>query len=188
MRILLGLVAALVLAGGAVAVWYWEPWAEDEGGAVAGEAPLLRADYTGSACRELAGVAASLAERETDAGGFLRELGRRAAGIREGPRAYGDLARGGRNLIRGKGFLARFDDGTSGQVRHFAGIAVATSYGGGATTRLISIFVRDDPEDSPDGRLTDEGIAFATAVMSAELELELAPRWIVDRLCRRNPA
>jgi hypothetical protein len=187
-RILLGLLAVLALAAGAAGVWYWEPWAEDDEGVDAGEVTVVSADYTGSACRELAGLAARLAATEDDAVQFLRDLGRRAAGIRQGPRAYGDLARGGRNLITGKGFLARFDDGTIGQVRHFAGIAVATSYGGAATTRLISIFVRDDPEDSPDGRLTDEGIAFATGVLTGELPLELTPRWLLDHLCRREPA
>lgn len=182
MKILLGLFALLALAAGAAAVWWWEPWAgEDEPIQV----DTLAAEYRGSACRELAGVAAALAERGDDPIAFLRALGRQAAGIRPGARAYGDLASGGRNTIPGGGFLARFDDGTGGQARHFAGIAVATSYGGAAATRVISIFGRDDPEDSPDGRLTDEGIAFATAVLSGELALADAPAWLLDHLCRR---
>jgi hypothetical protein len=183
-KIALGLLAVLAIAAAAAAVWWWEPWAEDE----AVDPDSLSAEFKGSACRELAGVAAALAEGDDDPVGFLRALGKRAAGIRPGARAFADLASGGRNRIPGKGFLARFDDGTAGQARHFAGIAVATAYGGAAATRVISIFGRDDPEDSPDGRLTDEGIAFATAVLSEDLALEETPAWLLEHLCRRSPA
>ena len=70
-------------------------------------------------------------------------------------------------------------------MRHFAGIAVASTLGGGGATRLISIFVRDDPLDSADGQLTEEGIAFASAVLTGDLEPEETPRWLLDHLCRR---
>ena len=105
----------------------------------------LSEEFSGSACRRMAGLAAKLAERDQDEADFLRAFGLRAAGIRPPPARYGDLARGGRNLIAGRGFLARFDDGSAGQVRHFAGIAVASTFGGGGATRFLSIFVRDDP-------------------------------------------
>jgi hypothetical protein len=173
----------LLVAGGAAALWLIEPWADDQ----QIEVEDLSEEFRGSACRQVAGVAARLAERDPPALVFLRDLGRQVAGIRKPPRAFGDLARGGRNKIPGRGFLARFDDGSFGQARHFAGIAVATSFGGVASTRLISIFVRDDAEDSPDGRLTDEGILFATEVLSADLELDETPRWLLDHLCRRRP-
>jgi hypothetical protein len=175
-------IAILILAGGAVA-WLWAPW--DEGGDQI-ELDALAEEFRGSSCRRLAGVAAALAEDERSPVAFLRELGRRAAGIRPPPRGFGDLARGGRDLIPGKGFLARFDDGSAGQARHFAGIAVARSFGSAADVRRISIDLRRDPAGSPDGRLTDEGIEFATSLLDGELALAESPDWILDRLCRRN--
>ena len=182
MRILAAIAAALAI--GAV-VWLWQPW-DDEADRV--EEAGLSEEFGGSACRRLAGVAARLAEAESPPDAFLRALGRRAAGIRPPPRAFADLARGGRDLIPGKGFLARFDDDSAGQVRHFAGIAAAVSFGGARNTRRISIEVRRDPPDSADGRLTDEGIAFASALLGGELEVEEAPRWLLKRLCRRSDA
>jgi len=176
------LLALLVLVGGAVA-WLWAPW--DEGGAPV-ELDALAEEFRGSSCRRLAGVAAGLAEDDPSPVAFLRELGRRAAGIRPPPRGLGDLARGGRDLIPGRGFLARFDDGSSGQARHFAGIAVARSFGSAENVRRISIDLRRDPADSADGRLTDEGIEFANGLLDGELEVAEAPDWILDRLCRRR--
>ena len=188
MKVLAALLAVLAMGCAAAALWYWEPWSSD------GDAPAELAeqaedpegDYTGSACRRLAGVAAKLAEDDPPAGPYLRDLGRAAAGIRSGSRGIGDLARGGRNTLPGRGFLARFDDGTDGQARHFAGIATATAIGGATATRAISIFVRDDPAGSADGRLTDAAIAFANGLLAGELEPRVAPRWILDNLCRRR--
>lgn len=188
MRFLAALLALGAIAAGAAALTYWEPWSEGDGGdasGVAAQARDLGSEFGGSACRRLAGVAAKLAEGGGSPVAFLRELGRAAAGIRPGSRAYRDLARGGRNVLPGRGFLARYDDGTAGQARHFAGIATATALGGGAATRVISIFVRDDPAGSPDGRLTDAAIVFANAVLAGGLVLEQTPRWLLDNLCRR---
>ena len=185
MKLVAGTIAVLASAAAAFTVWIWEPWAETEE-----ESPdptELSDEFRGSACRQFAGLAARIAAADPSPLIFLRELGRQAAGIRPPPRALGDLARGGRNKLPGKGFVARFDDGTTGQARHFAGIAVATTFGGIASTRLISIFVRDDPAESADGRLTDEAISFASQVLRGELELEEAPRWLLDHLCRRRP-
>ncbi len=178
-------VLALALAAAGGAVWWWEPWEDSSEERI--EVEDLSEEFRGSACRQVAGLAAKLAETTDSPVVFLRDFGKRVAGIRPGARAYGDLARGGRNLIPGKGFLARFDDGTPGQARHFAGVAVATTFGGAAATRFASIFLRDDAEDSPDGRLSDEAIAFAGGVLSGEVELEETPRWLLDRLCRRKP-
>ena len=183
MKVFAGLLAALAILGAAAALWFFEPGAGDEDET---DPAGLSEEFTGSACRRMAGVAAKLAERERDEAGFLRAFGLRAAGIRPPPRAYGDLARGGRNLIAGRGFLARFDDGGAGQVRHFAGIAVASTFGGGEATRFLSIFVRDDPLRSPDGQLTEEGILFATDVLDGDLALEETPSWLLEHLCRRN--
>lgn len=184
MKILAGLVVVVALACAGAALWWAEPWANGDSDSI--DFAELSAEYQGSACKRLAGLAAKLAEREDSAPAFLRAFGKQAAGIRQGPRAYGDLARGGRNLIAGRGFLRRYDDGTQGQARHFAGIAVATSFGGGSYTRWVSIFVRDDPLDSPDGRLTEEGIAFAGEVLSGDLELAETPEWLLEHLCRRR--
>jgi hypothetical protein len=133
----------------------------------------------------MAGVAAAVAEESPSSLVLLSELGRRVAGIRPPPRALGDLARGGRDLLPGRGFRARYDDGSAGQARHFAGIAVATTIVGGAIpTRLISERLRDDPRGSADGQLTEAGIEFATGLRSGELTPAEAPSWILDNVCR----
>ena len=185
MRIAAGILAALVLAASGFTLWLWQPWADDDQDAV--DLSTLSDEFRGNACREIAGIAAALAEPEPAPLIFLRDLGRQVAGIRPPPRGFTDLARGGKDRVPGRGFLRRFDDGSSGQARHFAGIAVATTFGDAARIRLISIFVRDDPEDSPDGRLTDEGISFATQVLRGELALDQTPGWLLDHLCRRRP-
>jgi hypothetical protein len=179
------LLAVAALAAAGAAAWYVEPWSES------GEDELdlagLEQALTGSSCRRLAGISARLAEREREPSAFLRALGLQAAGIRPPPRALADLARGGSNRIPGRGFLARFDDGSAGQARHFAGIAVATTYfGSSGATRWISENLRRDPPGSADGLLTEEGILFATEVLSGELALEQTPQWLLDHLCRRN--
>lgn len=180
---------ALALLAGAAAgvVWYLDPFGDSDSDDEV-DLEALADEFQGSACRQVAGIAAAIAvrEREPSTVAFLRSFGRQVAGIRRPPRAYGDLAKGGTNEVPGKGFLTRFDDGTIGQGRHFAGIVVASTFGGGQATRLISIFARRDPLDTPDGRLTEEGIAFSDLVLSGELELDEAPGWILDNLCRRT--
>jgi hypothetical protein len=194
-KVLAGLLAAVAILCAGAALWHFEPWADDEDptevsargeGSAPSEESEPGEELTGSACREMAGLAARLAARERDPSSFLRAFGRDAAGIRKPPDAYADLARGGRNLIVGRGFLERFDDGSAGQVRHFAGIAVASTFGGGGATRFLSIFVRDDSPASADGKLTDEGILFADKVLDGELALEQTPSWLLGHLCRRK--
>jgi hypothetical protein len=189
-KIVAGVAVVLALALGAGALWYFEPWNGEDGGGGEDRVDLsaLTVEFQGSACRQAAGIAAGLALQDPVLGSaeFLRGFGRQVAGIRPPPRAYGDLARGGSNQIPGKGFLAPYDDGTTGQARHFAGIVAAVTYGGGQATRLISIFARDDALESPDGQLTEEGIDFAEAVQSGDLELDETPGWILDNLCRRR--
>lgn len=184
-KILAGLAVVAVIALGAGAVWYFEPW--DDGDDEVDLAALTD-EFQGSSCRQTAGLAAGLALQDPELTPieFLRAFGRQVAGIRPSPRAYGDLARGGSNQVPGKGFLARYDDGTIGQARHFAGITVAATFGGGQATRLISIFARRDPLESADGQLTEEGIAFADYVLRGALELDETPGWILDNLCRRS--
>lgn len=183
MRLPAAIAAALAVGLAGAGLWLWQPWGAGEDSVAEDE---LSEESRGSACRRLAAVAARLAESDPPPPAFLRALGRRAAGIRPPPRGFADLARGGRDLIPGRGFLARFDDGSAGQVRHFAGIAAAVSFAGGRNTRRISIEVRRDPPESADGRLTEEGIAFATAVLRGELELDESSEWLLERLCRRR--
>jgi hypothetical protein len=202
-KALAAVLAVAALAGGGAYLWLESDSGDPEGSGESRDAAAPEREqggpdgleasgpgdpaFAGSACRRLAGVAAALAGQDLTPLETLRELGRRVAGIRPPPRAFGDLARGGRDLLPGRGFLARYDDGTSGQARHFAGIAVATTIVGGAVpTRLISERLRDDPSGSADGRLTEAGIEFSQELRSGDLTLGEAPAWILENLCRRR--
>ena len=57
-------------------------------------------------------------------------------------------------------------------------------FGGSALTRWISENLRRDPAGSPDGRLADEGIDFAQALLAGRLELSEASEWIRETLCK----
>jgi hypothetical protein len=151
---------------------------------IATDRPLGQLEESGTACERLAGLTTTLGGRESTPGGFIRALGLAAAGIRPPPRALADLARGGRDLIPGGGFRAAYSDGTSGQARHFAGVAVAGTYGGAAATRLVSVFLRGDPAGSADGRLSERALDFAALVESGELALEQSGVWILENICR----
>lgn len=151
---------------------------------IATDQPLAELEEDGTACERLAGLANALGRRESTPGGFLRALGLAAAAIRPPPRALADLARGGRDLILGGGFRAAYSDGTAGQVRHFAGVAVASVYGGAAATRLASVFLRRDPVRSADGRLSEQAFDFASQVTSGELPLDQTGVWILENICR----
>jgi hypothetical protein len=146
--------------------------------------PTVSRQLTGTACERLAGLAGQLAETDDSVNDFLLDLGQQAAGISKGRRALADLARGGRNRIPGRGFKRRFDDGSIGQVRHFAGYVRASMFGGGNVTRWIGEHLRSDPAGSPDGRLGDEGIEFAQDLIAGRLELSGASAWLRIHLCR----
>ena len=195
MKLLVAIV--LVLAAGAAGYVLLDPFADDSHSvAGAGHAPVAGAGersaadaartepLSGTACQRLAGLAANLAVRDRIAERFLIDLGQQGAGIRPGRFALIDLARDGRNIILGRGFKTEFDDGTRGQVRHFVGVARASMFGGSALTRWISENLRRDPAGSPDGRLADEGIDFAQALLAGRLELSEASEWIRETLCK----
>jgi hypothetical protein len=189
----------LVLAAAAAGYLLLDPFGDDPD-SVAGAGPASVAGagkgsaadagqgrtepLSGTACQRLAGLAANLAARDRSAERFLIDLGKQGAGIRTGRFALIDLAGDGRNIILGRGFKSEFDDGTRGQVRHFVGVARASMLGGPALTRWISENLRRDPADSPDGRLADEGIDFARALLAGRLEPSDASAWIRGRLCR----
>ena len=179
MKALLAVVLACVLAAGAVLAYLAiDPFGDDSD-------PTASLHLTGTACERLAGLAGYLAETDDNVNDFLLDLGQQAGGISKGRRALTDLARGGRNRIRGKGFKQRFDDGSIGQVRHFVGYARASMFGGTNVTRWISEHLRHDAADSPDGRLGDEGIEFAQDLIAGRLELSEVSAWLRTNLCRR---
>jgi hypothetical protein len=189
MRLFVAIV--VVLGAGVLAYLVFDPFGDESdpvasgGGARTTGAEGTRTEaLSGTACERLAGLAASLAARDPGAQRFLTDLGQRAAGIRPGRLALIDLARDGRDTIPGRGFKSEFDDGTRGQVRHFAGVARASMFGGTVVTRWISENLRDDPAGSPDGLLADEGIAFAQALLAGRLDVRAAAGWIRERLCR----
>jgi hypothetical protein len=181
MRLLIAL--AIVLAAGVFTYVVLDPF-DGESDSSAGARVTQTAPLSGTACQRLAGLAANLAARDRTAEQFLVDLGKDGAGIRPGGYALLDLARDGRNVIVGRGFKSEFDDGTRGQVRHFAGVARASMFGGAVVTRWISEQLRGDPADSPDGRLANEGIDFAQALLAGRLELSEASPWIRERLCK----
>jgi hypothetical protein len=173
-------IGLVVLAAGALAYFVLDPFADESD-------PSASRGLTGTACEKLAEHAGQLAEEDKTPPAFLFALGREAAGIRPGRRGIADLARGGHNRIPGRGFQRRLDDGTQGQVRHFVGLSVATMYGGGSPVRWISEHLRRDPAGTPDGRLSDEGIAFATQVITGRLALDETSGWLRRNLCRKRP-
>ena len=175
-------VLAVVLAAGAFAYVVLDPFG-GESGSPAGAQATATEPLSGTACRRLAGLAANLAARDRTAERFLTDLGQQGAGIRPGRFALLDLARDGRNVLVGRGFKPEYDDGTRGQVRHFVGVARASMFGGSVVTRWISENLRRDPANSPDGRLADQGIDFAQALLAGRLQLSAASGWIRARLC-----
>ncbi|TKV60654.1 hypothetical protein FDO65_02870 [Nakamurella flava] len=141
------------------------------------------------ACARLADLIDEIAAARPSPRQLLDATGERAAGIRSGLAGLLDLKAGGRDLVPGVGFRAEYDDGTRGQVRHFAGIVVSTVRMGGPATRLVSERIRNDPADSPDGRLSLAGIQFAQEVLSGAIPVAGAGQWVRDHLSARpSPA
>ncbi len=114
---------------------------------------------------------------------FVVELADRVAGIRRGPLAVLGLLAGGRSRLRGGGFRAELRDRTASQTRHFAGIARAVTVVGAARTEWLSVHVRRDAPDSPDGRLTSLAIEFASQLLDGSLATGEAGEWIRVNVC-----
>ncbi|MEF2976670.1 hypothetical protein [Subtercola sp. YIM 133946] len=138
---------------------------------------------TRDGCAALCAMAASLAAQGPGGRRYLVEFGRRGAGIPAGPLWFVAAATGGRNPLRGRGFAASLDDGSTGQARHFAGIVASVARLGPRATRWLSVHVRRDALDSADGRLTECAIEFATIIRSGELDPADAPDWLRAHLC-----
>ena len=118
---------------------------------------------------------------------FIERLGHAGAGIRPGVRGLVDLALAGENRLPGHGFRAELDDGTAGQARHFCGIAASCARFGPRLTWWVSVHLRRDAPDTPDGRLTDLAIAFVESLLGGELGVGAAPEWLRRELCDRVP-
>jgi hypothetical protein len=140
---------------------------------------------TGNACADLARNADEIAAAHPEWSGhaFLVELGSRVAGIGRGRMAVIGLMVGGRNRLKGGGFRPELRDHSAGQTRHFVGIARAVTVFGADRTRWISVHVRRDAPDSPDGRLTDVAIEFAAGVLDGSLSPDRTGDWIRENVC-----
>ena len=136
-----------------------------------------------NACLALAAFAGTQARDRPAPGELVRRLGLAGAGVRRGPLGLLDLARAGRNGLPGRGFRAELDDGTDGQVRHFCGIAACCDRFGAKATRWVSIHLRRDPPEEPDGRLTDLAIEFVGLLRRGELAVDGAEDWLRRTLC-----
>ncbi|PJJ73133.1 hypothetical protein CLV46_2717 [Diaminobutyricimonas aerilata] len=131
---------------------------------------------------QLARIAERLALRTDDPRRFLRGLAWNCARIRPGLLGIADLASGGGNRFRGTGFRAEFDDGTRGQVRHFAGVAVAPVLLGDRLARIALRWALRDPDGSADDNLSHAALAFSAALRSGGLPVSAAAQWIRENL------
>jgi hypothetical protein len=138
-----------------------------------------------SACEEMAQVAEAIAAEHPDWSPreLLVELGSRVAGIGRGRLALVGLVLGGRTRIRGGGFRPELRDHSTRQSRHFAGVARAVTVFGAERTRWISVHVRRDAPESPDGRLTELAIGFATGLLDGSIAKDGAGEWIRTNVC-----
>jgi hypothetical protein len=136
-----------------------------------------------SACEELAQVCDEVAAEHSHPQDFLVELGYRVAGIGRSRLPVVGLVLGGRNRIRGGGFRAELRDRTAGQARHFAGTARAVTVFGAERTEWLSVRLRRDPPDSPDGRLTTLAVEFAGRLLDGSLPASEAGDWIRSNVC-----
>jgi len=142
---------------------------------------------TANACEQLAGVADAIASEHPrwSAHAYLGELAFRVADIRHGRLAAWGLLLGGRSRLKGGGFRPELRDHSAGQSRHFVGIAKAVTVLGADRTRWLSVHVRRDRPDSPDGLLTGLAIEFATSLLDGSLPTAQAGDWIRIHVCGR---
>jgi hypothetical protein len=133
----------------------------------------------------MAQVAEAIVAEHPDWSGheLLVELGSRVAGIGRGRLAVVGLLAGGRTRIRGGGFRPELRDHSARQSRHFAGIARAVTVLGADRTRWISVHVRRDAPDSPDGRLTELAIGLASGLLDGSIATDAAGEWIRTNVC-----
>ncbi len=135
------------------------------------------------ACESMAAVADVLAAEHPEPRDLLVALGHRVAGVPRGPLAVLGLLAGGRTRLRGVGFRTDLHDSTTGQTRHFAGVARAVTVLGPGRTEWLSVHVRRDRPESPDGRLTSLAVEFASRLLDGTLAPEDAGEWIRANVC-----
>jgi hypothetical protein len=140
---------------------------------------------TEDACAEMAQTAQDISAQHPGWSGhdFLVEFAWRIAGISRGRMAAVGLLVGGRSRLRGGGFRPELRDRTAGQTRHFAGVARAVTVLGPGCTRWLSVHVRRDAAGTPDGRLTDLAVEFASGLLDGSLAKDRAGDWIREHLC-----
>ncbi len=137
-----------------------------------------------SACERLADGVRRIAEDASSGRTLVREVGHEFAGIRPGPLGVLDLARGGTNKLRGKGFAAAYDDRTIGQVRHFAGVAAATSVFGPRLTHWLMRHVGRDAAGTADDLLTARATEWASLLIEGRLATADAAEWVRIHVCQ----
>ena len=137
------------------------------------------------ACRALSVLAELIvaADPSVEPMALVERLGEQAAGIRPGVRGLADLATGGDDHLRGDGFRDDLDDGTSGQARHFAGVAAATARLGDEVTHVASTHLMGDGSDTADAQLTHKALEFVRLLESGDLTPGTAADWIRKELC-----
>ncbi|MWV57862.1 hypothetical protein [Rathayibacter sp. VKM Ac-2754] len=135
------------------------------------------------ACALLADRVDAIASREARPRAFLHAVALEIAGIRGGLLGPVDLATGGRNRIRGRGFAPAYDDDTRGQARHFAGVAGATLFLGGGLAHVFLRTLGGDRPGSADDRLTRRAIEWSRLVRRGELPVADAGDWIRREIC-----
>jgi hypothetical protein len=137
-----------------------------------------------SACGDLARIADSLGTEEPR--DLIADLAQKAAGIpRSGPGVLPALLAGGRTRLVGGGFRPELRDHSASQARHFAGVARAVTVLGARRTEWLSVHLRRDRPDSPDGLLTTLGVRFATDLLDGTLAPADAGDWIRTHVCGR---
>lgn len=135
------------------------------------------------ACSELTERTAALAASAPAPRALIAALAKEAAGIRSAPVGVLDLARGGANRVRGRGFRRRYDDGTRGQARHFATGAGATLLLGGPVAHVFLRTLGGDEPGSADDRLTTRAIEWSRLLRRGELSVAEAGAWIRCEIC-----
>ena len=140
-------------------------------------------EYLGNACHALARVADEIAAGGGSGHELLVELGYRVAGIPHGWMAWPALATGGISRVKGGGFRSDLSDRSRGQARHFAGVARAVTLVGERATLWVSVHVRRDAEESPDGRLSQLAVDFASALLDGSLPPRESGEWIRRNVC-----
>ncbi|WKK72439.1 hypothetical protein Q0F99_05660 [Rathayibacter oskolensis] len=135
------------------------------------------------ACSILVDRVDALAAADPRPRALIAALAEEVAGIRRFPLGLLDLARGGSDRVRGRGFHRRYDDGTRGQARHFAGVAGATLYLGGGLAHLLMRTVGGDAHGSADDRLTRRAAQWSRLLRRRELAVADAAEWIRREIC-----